>query len=76
MDVTGLEIELKRHAVIRAIQRGVSPGMIEATIKGGKIFCHGRNRLKFTRQYKKSRITCVDHVKGDRVVIVTIEVGK
>jgi len=34
MDITQYDVEIKRHAFIQANQRGVTPDMIEATIKG------------------------------------------
>ena len=37
MDITQYEIEIKRHAFIRSSERKITPDMVEATIKGGKI---------------------------------------
>ncbi len=36
MDITQYEFEIRRHALIRAMQRGVTPDMVEATLKGGQ----------------------------------------
>ena len=41
MDITKCEIEIRRHAFIRAIERDISPDMIEATLKGGEIMNDG-----------------------------------
>ena len=54
MDITQYEFEIKRHALIRAMQRGVTPDMVEATLKGGKIVRFGKNNLKFYKKYHKN----------------------
>ena len=33
MDITKCDLEIKRHAFIRAMERNVTPDMIEATLK-------------------------------------------
>ena len=76
MDFTKFEFEISRHAFIRAMERGVTPDMIEATLCGGKVVRHGKNRYKFCMKYSDFTVICVDRVEGERIVIVTIEVGK
>jgi len=73
MDITQYEFEIKRHAFIRAMQRGVTPDMIEATLKGGTIERFGKNNMGFCRKYRRFTVVCVDEVCGDRIKIVTIE---
>ncbi len=73
MDITQYDIEIKRHAFIRAMQRGVTPDMIEATLKGGKIKRFGKNNLKFYKKYKRFSVICVDEITGTKIKIVTIE---
>jgi hypothetical protein len=73
MDISKYEIEIKRHAFIRAVERGITPDMIEATIKGGKIRRFGKNNIKFTKKYKRFDVVCVDEITGNRIKIVTIE---
>lgn len=73
MDIAQYEIEIKRHAFIRAMQRGVTPGMIEATLKGGRIKRFGKNNVKFSKEYKKFTVICVDEIIGSKIKIVTIE---
>lgn len=73
MDISKFEIEIKRHAFIRAMQRGVNPDMIEATIKGGKIIRFGRRNIKFERDYKKFRVICIGEVSSMKIKILTIE---
>lgn len=73
MDVSQYEIEIRRHAFIRAMQRHITPDMIEATIKGGKITKFGKNNVKFTKKYKRCTVVCVDHIVGNLIKIVTIE---
>jgi hypothetical protein len=43
MDISQYEIVVKRHALVRAMQRGITPDMIEATIKGGTLQRFGKN---------------------------------
>lgn len=73
MDITQYEFEIKRHAFIRAMQRGITPDMIEATLKGGKIKRFGKNNLKFYKKYKRFTVICVDQIIGTKIKIVTIE---
>jgi hypothetical protein len=73
MDITQYEIEIKRHAFIRAVERGVTPDMIETTLKGGKIERFGKNNLKFYKKYKRFTVVCVDQIIGTVIKIVTIE---
>jgi len=73
MDISNYEIELKRHAFIRAMERGITPDMIEATIKGGTVKRFGKNNVKFIKKYKHLTVICVDEIIGHRIKIVTIE---
>lgn len=75
MDITNYEIEFRRHALKRAFQRGITPDMIEATIKGGRIKCFGKNHVKFYRRYKNFTVICVDEIRECRIKIVTITKG-
>ena len=73
MNISGHKIEIKRHAFIRAMERGITPDMIEATIKSGKIKRFGKNCVKFTKKYKHFDVICVDEMTVKRIKIVTIE---
>ncbi len=73
MEIKQYEIEIKRHAFIRALQRGVSPDMIEATLKGGKIIRFGKNNIKFFKKYRKFIVICVGQITSTKIKIVTIE---
>lgn len=76
MDFSKFEFELRRHAFIRAMERGITPDMIEATLRGGKVGRHGKNRYKFCKEYPGCTVVCVDRVEGDKIIIVTIEVRR
>ena len=76
MDFTKFEFEIRHHAFTRAIQRGVTPDMIEATLKGGRVKRHGKNHYKFFKEYNEFTVICVDRVEGEKIIIVTIEVRK
>ena len=76
MDFTKFDFEIKRHAFIRATERGVTPDMIEATLKGGWVVRHGKNNYKFCKEYEEFTVICVDRVEGEKIIIATIEVRK
>lgn len=76
MDFSKFEFEIKRHAFIRAMERGVTPDMIEAALRGGFVERHGKNRYKFCMEYPDCTVVCVDRIEGERIIIVTIEVRK
>ncbi|MEK6968316.1 MAG: hypothetical protein AABX51_06810 [Nanoarchaeota archaeon] len=73
MDVSNYEIEIKRHAFVRAMQRHVTPDMIEATLKGGSIKRFAKNNIKFTKSYKNFVVVCVGEITGLKIKILTIE---
>jgi hypothetical protein len=55
------------------MERGVTPDMIEATLKSGKIERFGRRNIRFRKEYRRFTVICVDEIVGDIVKIVTIE---
>ncbi len=69
----GKKIEITMHAEARAEQRGITAGMIEATINGGRVKRFGKSRIKFIKEYKRGKVVCVDEIERDRIRIVTIE---
>jgi cobalamin-dependent methionine synthase I len=73
MDITQYDFEIKRHAFIRAMERNVTPDMIEATLKGGNIERFGKNNVKFIKDCKKFTVICVGEMVGTKVKIFTIE---
>jgi len=73
MDITQYEFEIKRHALIRSMERKVTPDMIEATLKGGTITKFGKNNVKFSKQYKKFEVVCIGEIMGTKIKIITIE---
>ena len=73
MDSTSYEIEIKRHALLQALKRGVTPDMIDSTIKGGTVQRSAKHTVKFTMAYKKCSVVCVGHIIGKRIVIFTVE---
>ena len=47
MDRTQYEIEIRNHAFIRAMERGIHPDLIENCIKNRSIKRFGKNYVKF-----------------------------
>jgi hypothetical protein len=76
MDITQYKFEIRRHAFIRAMERGVTPDMIEATLKNGEVVRFAKNSIKFRKTYKRFTVICVDEIIGDTIKIVTIETQK
>ncbi|MBT4824653.1 DUF4258 domain-containing protein [Candidatus Woesearchaeota archaeon] len=74
MNISHYDIEIKRHALIRAMQRGITPDIIEATIRGGKIKKHGKNYVRFYQKYKRGTIVCIGELKGTKIKILTITI--
>ena len=75
MDIHQYDIEIKRHAFIRALQRMISPDKIESTIKGGQIKRFGKHNIKFIKRYKGFTVICVGEISGNKIKILTIERG-
>ena len=66
------DIVVSRHAFIRAMQRGVSPDIIEAVLQTGAMSRFGKNRVKFTKKCRKMDVNCVDEIIGRTIKILTI----
>jgi len=73
INISQYDIEIKRREFIRAMERGITPDMIEATIKGGTVKRFGKNNMKFIKKYKHLQVICVDEIIGHKIKIVTIE---
>ncbi len=69
MDVSKYEVEIKHHAFIRAMQRGIHPDMIEDTLKKGKVERFGKNYVRFVGR----KTICVGEISGLKLKIITIE---
>lgn len=67
------EIEIRRHAFVRAMEQGIGPDKIEAALKGGLIRYFGENYIKFIKQYKQHTIICIGIMCGMKIKIITIE---
>lgn len=73
MDLSGYRVEIRRHAFLRALERGVTPDMIEAAIRGWEVRRFGKSNVKFIKRYRDFDVICVDEISGRRIKIVTIE---
>jgi len=73
MELSKYELEIKRHAFIQAMKRNVTPDMIEATLKGGKIERFAKNNVRFIMDYKRFTVICVGEISGAKIKIITIE---
>jgi hypothetical protein len=76
MDITRFEIELTRHALMRADERGITPDLYMAVLKGGSVKRSGKHIVRFSKDYKKFRIICIGTVFPGRIDIITIECAK
>ena len=68
MDRNQYEIEIKHHAFRRALQRGITPDLIENTIKNGAIQRFGKNYVKLMSR----SVICVGEIAGLKLKILTI----
>lgn len=75
-NVHNYELKLTRHAFTRALGRGITPDILEATIYGGKIARFGKHGIKFARKYNTRTVVCVGLIEGTKLKILTVEVGK
>jgi hypothetical protein len=73
MDLTQYDIVISRHAFIRAMERGVTPDMVEAALKGGRTERFGDDCVRFIKSYKAFEVVCVGRVIGTTIKIITIE---
>src|SRR3989338_103959 len=53
MEISKYELEIKHHAFIQAMQRGISPDLIEQAILKGSIQRYGKHGVKFICQGSK-----------------------
>ena len=67
----GYDIEIKRHVFVRAMQRGISPILIEKIIVNGKIKRFGKNYIRFISK----SVICIGEISGLKLKIITIEWG-
>lgn len=72
MNINKYEIQITRHAFIRSMQRGISPDIVETTLRSGKLKRFGKNNLRFHKEYKKFKVVCIGQIKGDVIKILTI----
>ena len=75
MDISKHDVEIKRHAFLRALERGIDPDMIEQTLLRGKMEKFGKHGVKFINKGAKRTIICVGEILGTRIRIFTIEEG-
>ena len=64
-------VVLRWHAMLRALERGVDPDGIERIVRTGTIRRFGKHGIKVSTKGK--RITCVCEVKGDEIIVLTVE---
>jgi len=75
MDVSTYEIEIKHHALIRAMKRGIHPDSIEDALLKGSVKRYGKHGVKFVNKGSKRTIVCVGQIIGMKIKIFTIEKG-
>lgn len=63
------DMEISRHALIRALERGITPDLVERTLLSGRQCRFGKNYIKFIGK----NIICVGEIKGLKIKILTIE---
>ena len=66
---------ISAHALKQARKRGITPDMVEAAVRGGKIVRFGKNYLKLAMNYKRGRLICIGALVGESIIIKTVEWG-
>ena len=74
MDISRYDVEIKHHAFVQAMMRGIDPDLIEDTLALGKIEKHGKHGVKFIRKGRRT-IICVGQIIGNKIKIFTVEEG-
>lgn len=75
MDISKYDVVIKRHAFLRALERGIDPDMIEQTLLKGKVKRFGKHGIKFENKGSKRTIICIGQLTGIKLKIITIEEG-
>ncbi len=76
MDISKYEVEIKRHAFIQAVKRGIDPDMIENTLRKGRTERFGKHGIKFVNKGSKRTIICVGQIVGITITVFTVEEGE
>lgn len=76
MNISNYEIEIKHHAFIQTLKRGINPALIENTLNKGVIENYGKHGVKFISRGSKRKIICVGQIIGNKIRIFTVEEEK
>ncbi|HLC79771.1 MAG TPA: hypothetical protein VJG83_05120 [archaeon] len=66
------EIIFMRHAILRAIERNITPDVVENAVMTGSFHRFGKNRMKIIKKLRKMQIVCIDEIIGNTIKIVSI----
>ncbi|MBI2139167.1 DUF4258 domain-containing protein [Candidatus Woesearchaeota archaeon] len=75
MDLSKYDVVIKRHAFMRALERGVHPDLIEAALQKGRVERFGKHGIKFVSKGSKRTIVCIGEIAGSTIKIITVEEG-
>lgn len=75
MDISKYDLEIKRHALIQAEERGITPDIIEDVLQKGRMERFGKHGVKFVNKGAKRNIICVGEIIGTKIKIITVEEG-
>ncbi|MGV8162048.1 MAG: hypothetical protein ACP5N2_01800 [Candidatus Nanoarchaeia archaeon] len=76
MDIASYNVEISRHAFLRANERGITPDILFATINGGRIEKFGKCFVRISKEYKKFNVICIGKISLDNIKILTVECNK
>src|SRR4030042_1971442 len=68
MDIRGYDVVIKRHAFVRAMERGITPDMIDAAIRSGRVERFGKRNVRFGKEDKDLDVVCGDGKGGEEIV--------
>lgn len=76
MDISRYDVQIRRHAFIQAMKRGIHPDLIEDALYKGTCIRYGKHGVRFVCKGSKRMIICVGEITGTTIMIITIEQRK
>ncbi len=73
MDINRYDVKISRHALYRAIEKGLCADDILRILKNAEIRRFGKHGVKFINKGSKETTICVGNIIGLKIKIFTIE---
>ena len=70
------EVVIRKHALLRAVERDIPQDLVEKTLRYGKFERYAKHGLRIWKDFHEGRIACVGQTEGGRIVIFTITINR